>query len=204
MVGREERLRWQGWALANLGELTRSVPEGWPEAYRSPVACEPLYHGDHATGLASIYATVNAIRMLDEHITPADVRHLLREGWAWFERRQVMRPDRSPRGGQWPRLIHALTQTHANRTGRTIFMDTPLRDWDERERYFDVALERHLVAGRVVLIMLSGANYVVVRGYTPHNLLLVDSGGRQWVRRQSAGGTLRPIPATMVTLSLRT
>lgn len=204
MPSRSDRLRWEGWALANLTALDHEPPEDWPEEHRQPLTCDPLFHGDHATGLAPVYAAANAIRAADQLATPAEVQELVRAGWTWVAARQQMRPDRTLRGGQWPRLIDAMCRSHFRRTKRVIAMDTPLREARVGYRQFDGVVERYLVAGRVVLLMLAGANYTVLRGFTQHNWLLFDSGGRWWVRRQRRSGKpLAPVPSSLVTLILQ-
>ena len=72
----------------------------------------------------------------------------------------------------------------------------------------DASVERLIVSRHVLVALLVGGRYSVVRGYTPKSLLLFDSGGQFWLKKSSlrllgSEAPSRHRIATTATLALR-
>lgn len=174
-------------------------PDDWPsQACLDAGGLLPLWQGDYSPGFSATFAAVNGIRLLmatHRRLNSRDEQNLLADVWRWRMARHDVSPDRGLRQGEWLRMVDALCQCFSRKHGPFIRVVQPWRGRRPDEREFFTTLERLIVGRCVVLTLLAGAHYSVVRGYTRTSLLLFDSGGRCWMKRQSIG--LVGSPTTM-------
>lgn len=183
------RLELRHWAVEHLGKLSTENPVDWPPAARIPsLGLAPLFHGDYAVGQSGVYAALNGLRLATAghcHLSARDEEVLLNVAWDWRRLRGEVRPDRAMRSGDWKRLVEALAYSLSRRHGQALSIlpaaDLTASNGDE----FSKLLERLIISGYVVLAMVQGGNYTVIRGFTRSSILLFDSGCRHWLRRAS-------------------
>ena len=184
---RQAQLR--AWAHEYALVPSVAVPEDWPEraGFRTR-GLAPLYQGDHLVALSGAFAAVNAIRLLvRDHgsLSITEEAALLDAAWRWAKGRQTLQPGRGLRQGEFPRLIEGVCQWFGRTSGQFIGVSQPWRaNYPGREEFFGV-LERLIVSQHILVGLLVGAHYSVVRGYTPKSLLLFDSGGQCWIHRNA-------------------
>lgn len=180
-----ERAQLECWANDHLYSRNLDFPENWPEVSRFGAGGEPpLYCGDHAIGLTAVYSVVNAIKLLVAETTPlqpSEERYCLEQGWRFLSGRVAMTPDKGLRVHLVSRLAEAMSFAFGRRRQISVRcdpIDPPLSVEPTRD-----FLERCVVARRVVLILLGGAHYTVLRGYTSGSWLVFDATGRHWMQR---------------------
>ena len=88
---------------------------------------------------------------------------------------------------EWHRLTECLVYTAARVFGHSFELLQPWRHTTPGRAEVFGTIERRIVAQQPVLIMLAGAHYSVIRGFTPLSFLLFDSSGREWIKRHSLG-----------------
>jgi hypothetical protein len=145
-----------------------------------------LWQGSYLRGLSGVFAAVNALRLIvtQEHrLTPREEEDLLATALRWREDRGYSALSRGLRRSDWPRLLDALCERIRRRRGTHLRIAQPWRLQPPDREAFLIGIERLVVSQHVVAVLLSGANYSVVRGYTPLSVLLFDSGGRRWISR---------------------
>jgi hypothetical protein len=192
-VGRDfhRRVQLELWSRQHAHFPQIAGPEDWPpEARLERMGLQPLWHGDYSPGLSATFAAVNGIRLLmagHYRLNDKEEQGLVADAWRWRSLRREVLPDRGLRQGEWVRMVESLCQCFSNRHGAFVTMVQPWRGRRPDEREFFTTLERLIVSQHVVLSLLAGAHYSVVRGYTPTSLLLFDSGDKCWIKRTSIG-----------------
>lgn len=192
-MGRDfhRRVQLELWSRQHASLPQIEVPDDWPSESRLDTAgLLPLWHGDYTPGLSGTFAAVNDIRLLmasHRRLKSKEEQDLLADAWRWRMLRRDVLPDRGLRQGEWLRMVEALCHCFSNRHGVFVRVVQPWRESRPDESEFLTTLERLIVGQQVVLSLLAGAHYSVIRGYTPTSLLLFDSGDRCWVRRKSIG-----------------
>lgn len=164
-------------------------PDDWPsEARLDAAGLRPLWHGDHSSGFSATFAAVNGLRLLmavHRQLSDKEEQRLIADAWRWQLARHDVVPDRGLRQSEWLRMVEALCQGFHHRNGAFVRVVQPWRERRPDKREFLTTIERLIVGQHVVLGLVSGAHYLVIRGYTPTSLLLFDSGARAWMMRQS-------------------
>ena len=183
------KLELMRWAAEHAQLPTAELPDDWPMAARIETnGLLPLRHGDHAPGQSAVYAAVNAVRLatVAHHgWTRRSDEELLAIAWAWRDARSQGSLQRGMRRSDFARMLEALS--FASRRLHDQFV-TVRQAWPGhppgRSDFF-ATIERSIVAQDVVVILIAGAQYSVVRGFTRDSFLLLDSGGRRWMKRAS-------------------
>ena len=177
------------WAQESAFLPALAAPEDWPAAACvETTGCLPLWQGSYLPSLSGAFAAVNAIRLAASRyrcLTPREEQELLATAMRWKADRGYSGLARGLRRSDWPRLLDALCESSSRRNGRRLFVSQPWRQHWPDYRGFTVGLERLIVGQHVIAVLLAGANYSVIRGYTPLSLLLFDSGGRRWISREA-------------------
>lgn len=177
------------WARESAFLPDLAAPEDWPAAANvETTGCLPLWQGSYLPSLSGAFAAVNAIRLAvscDRCLSNREEQELLATAMRWKADRGYSGFARGLRTSDWPRLLEALCEFSSRHNGKRLFVSQPWRQHWPDYQSFMVGLERLIVGRHVVAVLLAGANYSVIRGYTPLSLLLFDSGGRRWISRES-------------------
>jgi hypothetical protein len=185
------RVQLELWSREHAFSPGLEQPEDWPlEARLETGGLLPLWHGAYSPGLSATFAAVNGIRLLmagHKVLTSKDEQTLLADAWRWRALRHDVMPDRGLRQNDWLRLVEAVCLSFGRRHDQYIRVDQPWRLRLPDKREFFTVLERLIVGRHVVLGLLAGANYTVVRGFTPTSVLLFDSGDQCWMKRDCVG-----------------
>jgi len=147
----------------------------------------PLYCGDHAIGLTGVYAVVNAMKLIMAETTPlqpSEERFLLELGWRFLGDRMAIMPCKGLRVSLIMRLTEAMLFAFGRRRQMSVQCN-PIDRAALSAGATQVFLERCVVANRVVLILLGGAHYTVLKGYMSDSWLVFDALGRRWLSRSS-------------------
>lgn len=189
-----------------------AAPDDWPAAACVGThGCEPLWQGSYLPNLSGAFAAVNALRLLatqERCLTRREEQELLATALRWKEDRGYSAMSRGLRRSDWPRLLDALCERFRRLRGTHLRIAQPWGHQSLDRGAILAGIERLVVSQHVVAVLLTGANYSVVRGYTPLSLLLFDSGGRRWISRDAislAGEAKRTrhqlVPAATLTLT---
>lgn len=197
-VGRRRRSKLQQWSNDHLHDPQKSTPDDWPTEHRLPAAkVLPVYCGDYAPGLTGLYSVLNGLKLLMASHTPlkpSDERQLLEIGWNFMKGREAMPPNRGMRRATFIRLAEAMSFGLSRRRGEWVRWERTDTRTPHSQTNANSILERQLVAGRVVLVLLGWGEYTVLRGYTETSWLLFDAAGRHWIRRKALPVELGPLP----------
>lgn len=177
------------WARESAFLPDLAAPEDWPAAANvETTGCPPLWQGSYLPSLSGAFAAVNAVRLAaarERCLTSREEQELLATAMRWKADRGYSGFARGLRRSDWPRLLEALCEFSSRHIGKRLFVSQPWRYHCPDYQAFMVGLERLIVGHNVVAVLLAGANYSVIRGYTPLSLLLFDSGGRRWISREA-------------------
>jgi hypothetical protein len=209
-----QQLMLQEWARDHASASPVGQPEHWPEhASLDPRGLLPLSHGDHGHGHSGVYAAVNAIRLVSagHHAwSDRDDEQLLAKAWDWQTAHGPRRPNRGMRVWQWHSLVDALAFAFGRKHGHFLQISRPWQIRRPGRAEFFTTVERLIVGRHAVLGLFAGAQYSVIRGFTPLSLLLFDSGYREWIARKSVRsndgpllGRHRIVPSATLALSRR-
>lgn len=166
----------------------------WPDTARiARHQLEPLYHGDHGKGLYGLFSIINALRLAVANrrpFAPREIDDLIDVGLRFLELRIGLRRGvvGAVRLELWQRMAQALVE-HVARTKR---VPLDLQALTRRESQISRTdafsmLEATIGRRRLLLMLRRGGLYTVVTGYTPHSLLLFDSGGAGWISKRLTG-----------------
>jgi hypothetical protein len=118
-------------------------------------------------------------------LQPGEEQNLMEVSWRFLQDREAMTPQKGMRRNTFLRLA-AVTSFALSKRRLSWFCSEPIDMRDTGHELKVRMLERSVVAKRVVLILLGGGHYTVLRGYTSASWLLFDATGRHWIYR-SAG-----------------
>lgn len=206
------KLELSRWAADHLQLPDGGTPDDWPKAARLETnGLMPLRHGEHAPGHSAVYAAANAVRLATaahHGWTKRGEEELLAKAWAWRDAHRPNSPQRGMRRSDFARMVEALTTASRRQHDQYITVRPAWSGDPPGQSDFFATVERCIVAQDVILILIAGAQYSIVRGFTPTSLLLFDSGGRHWMKRASitligSGLAARHALATKATLLVR-
>jgi hypothetical protein len=170
------RMELQFWSEEYALAPDVEAPADWPIAYRlgSP-GLYPATCGDHAPGFIGLYAVINGLALVlsqNAPLRPAEERLLIDQGWKFLTSRGLVAPWHGTQSGLIERLAEALTFTLSRRRNQFIRCERVDLAGNVRSEQLGIVLERLVVAKRVVVILLGGGHYTVIRGFTPFSWLI--------------------------------
>ena len=181
------RVELTAWARETAFCPDLAPPEDWPAtAALDSAGCMPLWQGSYLPCLSGVFAAVNAVRLIatqDQRLIRREEEELLATALRWQQDRGYSALSRGLRKSDWPRLLDALCERFRRLRETHLKTAQPWRLLQPDREAFLTGIERLVVSQNVVAVLLAGANYSVVRGYTPLSILLFDSGGRRWISR---------------------
>lgn len=190
-----QRQSTSGWE-ANIDEYLPDplFQDVWPQHGRIKATrlITPLYQGDHV-GLSGLYAILNAFRLAlapTRLLNMEETRQLATAGIRYIEAHGQL--SHAMLGGirlsLWRRLAEALRDHAAFKLNAHIHIDQPFRygpafTAGQLLRVLETMVQRQTP----VIILRRGGRYTIVSGYTPLSLILFDSFGQWWIKRESCG-----------------
>lgn len=157
-------------------------------------ACQPLEQGD-LVGLCGLYASLNAIRVVVQPVSPLDrrqVRRLMGRGAALLQEKGLL--FGAIVEGMEEKVQHRLLQVTAGEAerikGLSLAVERPALRLKRFSRQDLLNLiDQGLGQGAAVVVGLAGAvsHYSVIVGRDAYRYILLDSHGMTWIARTSLG-----------------
>jgi hypothetical protein len=163
-------------------------PETW--SLRGAHIVEPISQGDY-DGLCSLYAIINAIRLVvapGTELSDDQGKALFKAGISFLAKQgEVPKAVHSGIGeATWPQLAQHVTRQAAE-LRVSVLLEQPLANEHMSAALIARTIEQLITAGKAPVLFMRGKyrHYSVISGYSPFSFKLFDSFGYRWVRRSS-------------------